>query len=285
MNFLAIDVETANADYSSICQIGIAEFQDGAIINRWSSLVNPEAYFDGFNTSIHGISEHDVRDAPTFDKIHSIIAEKLNGKITVHHMPFDKIAITRACIEYNLEIIQPKWLDSAKIVRRTWEEFSSRGYSLGNIAKHLNIKFAHHDALEDAIAAAQVVKYACEKSGHSIEDWLDKVDHPISNISSIKFEANLDGSLYGEVLVFTGALLLPRKDAAKIAAGLGCAVEDSVTKKTTILVIGTQDASKLAGYEKSSKHRKAEDLIQKGILIKILSENDFIEMCSSENKD
>ena len=29
MKYLALDVETANADYSSICQIGIAEFENG----------------------------------------------------------------------------------------------------------------------------------------------------------------------------------------------------------------------------------------------------------------
>ena len=31
MNFAAIDVETANPDCASICQIGIAEFKDGAL--------------------------------------------------------------------------------------------------------------------------------------------------------------------------------------------------------------------------------------------------------------
>ena len=35
MNFIAIDVETANADYSSICQIGIAEFQNGKVVDKW----------------------------------------------------------------------------------------------------------------------------------------------------------------------------------------------------------------------------------------------------------
>jgi DNA polymerase-3 subunit epsilon len=45
-HFIAIDVETANADISSICQIGIVEFQDGKIINQWETLVNPSARFD-----------------------------------------------------------------------------------------------------------------------------------------------------------------------------------------------------------------------------------------------
>ena len=287
MKFLALDVETANADYSSICQIGIVEFRGSQIVDKWSTLINPEAYFDPFNVSIHGITENDVKDAPAFDSIYTELIEKITDQITVHHMPFDKIAISRACIEYKLEILQPKWLDSAKIVRRTWEEFAYKGYGLANIAEFLNIEFAHHDALEDAIAAAKIVHHACEKTGLSIEEWLQRVEQPIfthmGGSSSIKIEGNPEGSLYGENLVFTGALFLPRKDAAKIAADLGCNVGNSVSKKTTLLVVGTQDLTKLAGYEKSSKHRKAEELAQKGVHMRILSEKDFVEMCNSEN--
>ncbi|MCL2029046.1 MAG: hypothetical protein FWG97_01290 [Deltaproteobacteria bacterium] len=36
MDFVAIDVETANADLASICQIGIAEYKDGALSQEWS---------------------------------------------------------------------------------------------------------------------------------------------------------------------------------------------------------------------------------------------------------
>ncbi|WP_018128449.1 exonuclease domain-containing protein [Balneola vulgaris] len=289
MNFLAIDVETANADYSSICQIGLVHFQDGQIVDKWSSLVNPEAYFDPFNSSIHGITEEAVQNAPTFDAIHSLISEKITNQITIHHMPFDRIAVTRACTEYNLEIIQPKWLDSAKIVRRTWDQFAYKGYGLANIADFLDIQFGHHDALEDAIAAAKIVHIACEKTQRTVEDWLTRVDQPIfpyqSGSSAIRLDGNSEGALYGENLVFTGALSIPRKDAAKIAADIGCNIRNSVSKKTTILVVGTHDTSKLAGYEKSSKHRKVEELIENGISIKILSEKDFIEMCNNENKE
>jgi DNA polymerase-3 subunit epsilon len=48
LSYLALDIETANADYSSICQLGFAEFQDGEILNTWKSLINPEDYFDVF---------------------------------------------------------------------------------------------------------------------------------------------------------------------------------------------------------------------------------------------
>ena len=52
----------------------------------------------------------------------------------------------------------------------------------------------------------------------------------------------------------------------------------NVSKKVTILVVGTQNKSKLNGYEKSTKHRKAESLIEKGVDIQILSEDDFWEL-------
>ena len=43
--FVAIDVETANADFASICQVGIVRFEASAIVDEWQSLVNPEDYF------------------------------------------------------------------------------------------------------------------------------------------------------------------------------------------------------------------------------------------------
>ena len=56
LTFNAIDVETANADRASICQIGIVHVRDGAIHDRWQTLLNPEDWFDPWNVSIHGIT-------------------------------------------------------------------------------------------------------------------------------------------------------------------------------------------------------------------------------------
>lgn len=49
-NFVAIDFETANADRSSICQIGITEVVDGILQPSKSWLVQPEGNdYDAFN--------------------------------------------------------------------------------------------------------------------------------------------------------------------------------------------------------------------------------------------
>ncbi|MFN3783356.1 MAG: exonuclease domain-containing protein [Spirosomataceae bacterium] len=287
MNFIAIDVETANADYSSICQIGIAIFNNGEITEKLKFFINPESYFDSFNISIHGINPSDVENAPTFNEFYNELKFLIENKIAIHHMPFDRIAINRACDKYNLEHLKSRWLDSAKIVRRTWTEFAHRGYGLSNIANHLGLKFEHHDALEDAITAGLVTVKACQITDLTIEEWYKKAGVPILTYklpSAINLDGNPDGQLYGETLVFTGSLSMQRNEAGLIASHAGCKVTNSVTKSTTILVVGIQDSTRFVGYEKSSKHRKAEELIEKGIQIKILSESDFIEICNLANE-
>jgi DNA polymerase-3 subunit epsilon len=277
--FYVIDVETANADYSSICQKGLAKFENGELTEKWESLIDPDDYFDEMNIFIHGITEEKVKGSPTFEQIYPKLKNMLENKIVGHHMPFDRIAINRACELAGLEKIETNWLDSAKIVRRTWEKFAYKGYGLANVADYLGIKFEHHNALQDAIAAGKIMLKAFEKSEMKLDDWLSRVKKPINiyakGSSTIKLDGNPEGPLYGENIVFTGALSIPRAEAGKIASDLGCNVSNSVTKKTTMLVVGIQDTTKLAGYTKSSKHRKAEDLINKGIGIRILSEKDF----------
>jgi DNA polymerase-3 subunit epsilon len=280
MEFVAIDVETANADMSSICQIGLALFRKGQLVEEWKTYIDPEDYFDETNVSIHGIDEETVKGAPVISDVSREIYRFLDDHISVCHTHFDRIAVQQAFEKYKLRHPRCRWLDSARVARRTWADFAQRGYGLGNICAFLGYDFTQHDALEDAKAAAYILNAAIEKTGLDIEGWLRCIKQPIGagSGSAIKRDGNLEGPLYGEVLVFTGALEIPRREAADMAARMGCHVDPGVTKKTTILVVGDQDVKKLAGHEKSSKHRKAEELISKGRAIRILRETDFREL-------
>ena len=110
-----------------------------------------------------------------------------------------------------------------------------------------------HDALEDAKAAGHILLAAMARSGLGIEDWIKRVTKPIdpeqaSSGAAIRRDGNPEGSLFGEVLVFTGALEIPRREAADMAAQIGCQVGSGVTKETTLLVVGDQDIKRLAGH-------------------------------------
>ena len=162
MNFVSVDVETANPGLTSICQIGIAIFRNGGLSEFWSSLARPiDHYFDETNALIHGISEKKVADVPTLIDSYSNITQHLNDQIVVCHTSFDRVALVLAADRYDLKKIECKWLDSARIARRAWPEFSQRGYGLSNLAKYFGFEFDHHSAPEDARVAGEIVCKQC----------------------------------------------------------------------------------------------------------------------------
>jgi DNA polymerase III subunit epsilon len=280
MDFIALDVETANPDMASICQIGIAKYKAGELREEWTSYVDPQDYFDPLNISVHGIDESTVEGAPTFPDALSQIQSWLEGSVLVCHTHFDRASFHQASEKHGVRLPATRWLDSARVTRRTWKQFAWKGYGLHNVCDMLGYHFKHHDALEDAKAAAYVFLAACHETGLDIEGWLERVERPIdlearSRSKPITRDGNPEGHLFGEVLVFTGALDIPRREAADHAASVGCYVAENVSKKTTLLVVGDQDVRKLAGHKKSSKHRKAEKLIADGVPIRILRETDF----------
>lgn len=284
--FVAIDVETANPDMASICQIGMAKFSDGELVEEWVSLVDPEDDFYGKHISVHGIEPHAVAGQPKFPQVFEQLRAFLSGSIAVSHTPFDRLAIHRAAEKYSLPPIDTNWLDSSRVVRRTWSDLAQKGYGLSNVCTRIGYEFKnHHDALADAKAAGHVLLAALKESQQDLEAWMQRVSLPVSprTASSKALETlagNPEGGLYGEVLVITGTLEGGKANAAKLAAEAGCNVKGGVTKQTTILVVGDQDLSRLAGKEKSEKHLRAEKLIADGFNIRIIQESDFIELVS-----
>ena len=86
-----------------------------------------------------------------------------------------------------------------------------------------------------------------------------------SSITPENDNFNANNPLYNKTCVITGALeKFVRKDAMQIIANLGGINADSVTKKTDFLILGNNDLCKLIKDGKSSKQKKAEELILKG---------------------
>lgn len=279
MRFIAIDLETANPRMSSICQIGVVAFEDGKEIGAEVRFVDPSDYFDPFNVAIHGITEHEVRGAPHFSDLHDWLCQQTANEIVACHTHFDRVALAQACGRHSLDPLPCNWLDTAQVARRVWSEVAQSGYGLSNLAHKFGIKFRHHDALHDARTAGLILLRAIEETGFDPEHWVQRCRTGIGAGANIRREGDGDGPLVGERVAFTGALLMPRRQAADLAHEAGASVEPSVTKTTTLLIVGDQDLDKLGGHEKSSKHRKAESLKAKGQQIRILGEADFMSMC------
>jgi DNA polymerase-3 subunit epsilon len=274
MKFVVVDVETANPQLSSICQIGVVGFDNGRKAFSDGLLIDPEDYFDPFNEGIHGIGPEQVIGAPTFAQAHGWLTERLRDQVVVSHSRFDRTALTRACSRYGVEEVACRWLDSLRVARRAWPDLPY-GYGLESLAEAFNIRFRHHDAVEDARAAGMVMLKAIADSGIDLDGWFDRCALPISPHKTVARTHDGDGALLGEVVVITGALSLPRQEVADLIAHAGGDVGVSVTKHTTMLVVGDQDVSKLAGKDRSAKHIKAEKLIAAGQSLRIVQETDL----------
>lgn len=217
------------------------------------------------------------------DEIMPTLSSLVREDVVVTHTHFDRVALSYAAQRYGRDSLCCKWLDSARVARRTWKECERRGYGLSAVCTRIGYSFKHHHALEDAKATGQIILAAMAEANIDFEGILRRVEQPIALLNGasrhdIRRSGNTEGHLFGEVVVFTGALNIPRREAADMAASAGCEVGTSVTKDTTILVVGDTDVQRLAGHAKSAKHRKAEQLIAKGQPIRILTERDFRKM-------
>lgn len=279
--FVAVDVETANRCQSSICQIGLAGVTATGDVKTIGLLVNPEQPFDDFNVGLHGIDEISTEGCEAFDMVLRKLRPFLERHVLIQHSQFDKKAINSATKSYGLPELKGTWLDSVQIARRAWPELKGNGgHGLANLKAYLDLNFEHHDAEEDARAAAEVVLAAEVSTGQSFSELARPRKQKYQ--TSVAVSGNQNGPLFGHVACFTGQLSMSRVEAATFAAGAGITVKAGMSKKVTLLVVGDQDLSTLAGHAKSSKHRRAEELLLEGHEIRILGESEFLDLIASD---
>lgn len=158
--FVALDVETANNDRGSICQIGVACVRQDSTIVSWKTYVDPQVQEWRF-TDLHGISAQTVAGAPVFAEVIAVLREALQGLTVYQHSSFDCGSITAACQQIGVSPPAWNWRDSSQIARKAWPDLRENGgYGLANLKSVLALTFDHHDAGEDARAAAEVVLLA-----------------------------------------------------------------------------------------------------------------------------
>lgn len=158
--FVALDVETACHDRGSICQIGVACVRPDNTTETWVTYVDPEVDRWHF-TYLHGISAKTVRGAPRFREVLPVLAEALQGYVIYQHSSFDRGAVAKACKAGNLSVPEWIWKDSVQVARKAWPELKGNGgHGLASLKRYLGLSFEHHDAGEDARAAAEVILHA-----------------------------------------------------------------------------------------------------------------------------
>jgi DNA polymerase III epsilon subunit-like protein len=158
--FVALDVETANHDRASICQIGVACVRSDNSIETWTTYIDPQTSRWAF-TDLHGISNATVAGAPSFAEAFDVLEDILRDVTVYQHSGFDRSAIRAACAAMDRPEPVWHWQDSVTVARKAWPELKGNGgHGLATLKGYLGLSFDHHDAGEDARAAAEVVLHA-----------------------------------------------------------------------------------------------------------------------------
>ena len=311
VDFVALDIETATFERSSICEIGLAIVESGKVVDSKSWLIQPEGnrYYD-FNTAIHGITPEMTENSPTIDQVWGEVLSFINGKTVVaHNTAFDMYAIADAVTKYELEMPSFQYFCSLRVAKKVFPGLYS--YSLPLLCSALDIEFdTHHRAESDAIGCAKIFLKSIDTSKASDFSDLAKIigcrigsfdgfSHKPQRQKSVKeYKGSIlknivvdeskfdsDNYFYGKAVCFTGAFTYAvRRELLQAIADIGGTPMDSVTKATDVLVVGQQDYRVVGENGMSSKQKKAMALIDKGQDLEILSETEFLSYANISAK-
>ncbi len=147
-----LDCETTGgrASYHRITELGLLVIENGAVVEAWQSLINPQRPIPAGITRLTGINQTMVNGAPVFGEIADELLEKLTGRVLVaHHARFDysflKREFERVGIRYN-----DRPLCSVKFSRMLYPQFKKHG--LDQIIQRFKLAIKNrHRAMDDAM--------------------------------------------------------------------------------------------------------------------------------------
>ena len=170
MRYIVFDVETPNRANNRMSAIGITIIENGIIADSFFSLVDPEVYFDRFNTQLTGISADTVQGAPNFAELWEQIKSVMeSGILVAHNAVFDMSVLKKCLHDYGIE-----WKNTAKYictVQAGKKLLPGISHSLNVMCDHYGISLDHHKADSDSRACAEILLRYME-SGADVNSFI-----------------------------------------------------------------------------------------------------------------
>jgi DNA polymerase-3 subunit epsilon len=158
-DFVAIDFETANAERTSVCSVGIVIVRGGVIVDTFYSLIQPEPnYYNYWNTKVHGLTNEDTNNAPVFPEVWSKIAPKVEGlPFVAHNKSFDESCLKAVFRCYQMDY--PGYEFHCTCVAAKKHFPNAENHQLHTISALCGYRLDnHHHALADAEACAWIAR-------------------------------------------------------------------------------------------------------------------------------
>ena len=175
LDFVAVDVETANAFRGSVCQVGLVSVRNGRVVDEWVSMLQPptgHCWVDVDRGQVHGFTTQLLAQQPGFDSVWPAVLQRLWGQMLVaHNAGFDLSALQEASVEGGFGELDVDYVCSLVLARRHLELPT---HTLDAVAAECGVRLEHHhDALADARAAAEItLALAARVDAHSVTELL-----------------------------------------------------------------------------------------------------------------
>ena len=169
--YAVIDIETTGGD--KITEISILVFDGEKIVDEFTSLVNPECSIPYYITTLTGINDAMVANAPKFHQIAKKVLEITKDTVFVaHNVNFDYNIIQKEFKALGASF-QRKKLCTIRLSRKIIPGYKS--YSLGKLCTSLEIPISNrHRAKGDAEATVILFKMLLEKdTNNTIDSFLN----------------------------------------------------------------------------------------------------------------
>lgn len=294
--YCVVDTETTglSPEYDDIIEIGAIKYSNGVEVARFQSLIQPPqdeddgTYVNAFITSLTGITNEMLADAPKADIVLPMFAEFVGEDIIVgYNTHFDINFLYDAFQWLDLRPLSNDFIDIMRYARKLYPEMPH--HRLIDMIQRFGIQAdVSHRALADVESTAQcyaMLRNEALRQYGSEDDFANafKQKYPggvrAGDIVGDESKQDPDNPLYGKHCVFTGKLeRFTRQQAMQIVADLGGINEDGVTKNTNFLILGNNDYCSTIKDGKSSKQKKAESYKLKGRDIEIIPETVFYDM-------
>lgn len=155
--YIALDLETTGLDpkKNKIIEIAAVHVKDGAVIERYQTLLNPGWKLPEQITELTGITNEELLDAPVIEEKLGEFLEFIQDRVIVgHSVLFDYSFLKRAAVNQGL-VFEAKAIDTLKIARKYLADLPSR--SLHELCVHYGIEHHAHRALADAEATHELL--------------------------------------------------------------------------------------------------------------------------------
>jgi DNA polymerase-3 subunit epsilon len=279
--FIAIDVETTGLTPGTDKIIEVAAIKFDLLSNDhlvFEELINPGIKVSSLITNLTGITNQMLVNKESFADIANDLKEFIGDlPMVAYNAQFDKSFVQHEFSNVGIAINNPFHcaMNLSKLA------FDLHNYKLATVAEYCKVPLnGAHRAKADAIAAGRVFMCAATTLGHINETSVKRANP--NQVSHKNYPANELGDLYGQTIVFTGELSISRAEAFEAAAEIGLEIKSGVSKKTDYLVVGEQNENLVGPTGISNKQIKAEALIDEGVDIQILDEDEFMELIEEQ---